>query len=379
MALILYNLYRHPLSRFPGPKFAAASRLPFAWATFKGSLIYYIDDIHSHHGPIVRIAPNELTIIEPKAWTDIYAHRPQLPKDPANLIQPLNGVHSLFSADDANHQRQRRILANAFSNKSVREQEPLIGSYIDSMIQTLHEHCARKPTTSIDVEKVYGHLILDVVGDLTFGESFHCLEKDDEHPWVANLFISTKVSFLLACLRNFPLLGTIATGVLLTASTKRRQAFFDYISSKIDRRLAVEVGRRDFISYVTDHMDAKGITRDELQTNAVGFILAGSESPASTLSAATLLLLQNPEKLQKLNSEICGAFKKKEEITLSSVLALPYLRAVLDETLRLGQPAPSHSPRIVPPGGQTIAGHWIPGGVSTITLTPVRCHSQVVQ
>ena len=56
-------------------------------------------------------------------------------------------------------------------------------------------------------------------------------------------------------------------------------------------------------------------------------------------------------------------------ITLSSILALLYLRAVLDESLRMSQPVPSHSPRIIQPGGQIVAGHWIAGGLSCADLS----------
>ena len=340
------------------------SRLPFSWATFEGRLIYYIDAIHRAYGPIVRIAPDELTTIQGQAWTDIYAHRPQLPKDPANLIQPLNGIHSVFSADDANHQRMRRILAHAFSDKSLREQEPLIQSYIDIILQKMREQCSRNPKESIDMEQQYHHVVLDIMGDLVFGESFHCLETEGDHGWVAQLFTTSKVAFLLACLRNFPPFGGLATALLLRASVKRRQANADYVSDKVKRRLEMKTEQPDFMSHIMHHVDEKGMTIEELQTNSVGFILAGSESPAGTLSAATSLLLQNPQKLRQLQEEVRGAFSSKQEICLSKVLNLPYLRAVLDESLRLAQPAPSHSPRIVGPGGQHIASGWIPGGVS---------------
>lgn len=369
LLLTLYNIYFHPLSIFPGPKLSAASRLPFSKATLRGGLIYYIDSIHRQYGPIVRIAPNELTIIEAKAWTDVYAHRPQLPKAPATLIRPLNGIHSLFSADDANHQRMRKVLGYAFSERALKEQEPIIQSYIDALMQKLRARCAVEPmslslstvSTSIDAAKTFYFVTLDILSDLTFGESFNCIENDGEHPWVANLFRGIKGAFIITCLRNYPLLSTLVTKVLMTASAKRRAANERYIFDKVQQRLERKDERLDFMSHMIRYLDTGkgGITRNELQANAVGFILAGGDSPAATMSAATLLLLQNPNTMETLRSEIRQTYQTEEEIIMSSIPRLPYLRAVLDEALRLGHPAPTHSPRIIPPGGQMVAGHWI--------------------
>jgi cytochrome P450 len=46
------------------------------------------------------------------------------------------------------------------------------------------------------------------------------------------------------------------------------------------------------------------------------------------------------------------------------VTPLPYLNAVIEETLRMYSPVPVALTRIVPPGGAPISGHWVPGNVS---------------
>ena len=43
---------------------------------------------------------------------------------------------------------------------------------------------------------------------------------------------------------------------------------------------------------------------------------------------------------------------------------LPYLNAVIEETLRLYSPVPVALTRIVPSEGAPISGHWVPGNVS---------------
>ena len=120
------------------------------------------------------------------------------------------------------------------------------------------------------------------------------------------------------------------------------------------------------MSSILQNNEENIITRDEMITNATGFIIAGSESPAVTLSAATFYVLRDRDIIQRLNSEIRRAFNSEEQITIAAVSNLPYLHAVLEEALRIHQPAPTHLPRVVPLGGRKISGHWIPGGVSFV-------------
>lgn len=61
----------------------------------------------------------------------------------------------------------------------------------------------------------------------------------------------------------------------------------------------------------------------------------------------------------------------------SMLKPLPYLNQVIDETLRLFAAAPSGLPRVVPPGGAELAGHWLPGG-STVTTQAYTLHRDPV-
>jgi hypothetical protein len=83
-SIAVYNIAFHPLKRFQGPLSWAASRLPWATTSFAGKLPFVVVSLHAQYGPIVRIAPDELSFIDPSAWKDIMsAHkgRPIMQKD----------------------------------------------------------------------------------------------------------------------------------------------------------------------------------------------------------------------------------------------------------------------------------------------------------
>lgn len=67
----IYNIYFHPLAAFPGPISRKASRLPWTLSMLNNRSIYEINDLHNKYGPVVRIAPEELSVQDLHVWRDI--------------------------------------------------------------------------------------------------------------------------------------------------------------------------------------------------------------------------------------------------------------------------------------------------------------------
>lgn len=108
------------------------------------------------------------------------------------------------------------------------------------------------------------------------------------------------------------------------------------------------------------------MTQSEIIANSRIILLAGSETNASLLSGATYYLLQNPDCLRRAQSELRTVFDKEEKITLSSVSTpnlLPYLEAVIHESMRCYPSVPATLPRRTGPEGATIDGKFVPGKV----------------
>lgn len=106
---------------------------------------------------------------------------------------------------------------------------------------------------------------------------------------------------------------------------------------------------------------------EELTSNAFVLIVAGSETTATLLSAATYFLATNPECLVKIKDEVRSTFQSEDQIDMLSVQNLKYLSAVLEESMRCYPPVPSSSPRMIGEGGDKIIGEFIPEGVSNIS------------
>ncbi|MAD87319.1 MAG: hypothetical protein CL912_30545 [Deltaproteobacteria bacterium] len=107
-----YRAFYHPLSKFPGPRLWAISQLPQTYYLFRGRLPFKILELHNRYGPVVRLAPNELSFTTTDAWNDIYAKptkRSQLHKEHM-FLPPSTGVSGIiFETDGAEHSRLRHV------------------------------------------------------------------------------------------------------------------------------------------------------------------------------------------------------------------------------------------------------------------------------
>lgn len=91
------------------------------------------------------------------------------------------GIDSIVTANDADHSRIRRLLSHAFSDKALREQEPIIRLHIDNLMAGLRKQCDEFGGKA-DLTKWFNWTTFDIVSDLAFGEPFHCLKETTYQP-----------------------------------------------------------------------------------------------------------------------------------------------------------------------------------------------------
>jgi hypothetical protein len=99
--------------------------------------------LHEKYGPVVRIAPNELSFNTAASWKDIYGYRPghkPFIKGSSYHGGPFVkrfGTRSLVNIKDPiEHAQMRRYLAHAFSDKTLREQEELVAEEVDTLVES---------------------------------------------------------------------------------------------------------------------------------------------------------------------------------------------------------------------------------------------------
>lgn len=217
----------------------------------------------------------------------------------------------------------------------------------------------------VDIVKWLNFTTFDIVGDLGLGESFHCLEDGEYHGWVAILFTQFKAAALLVSLRLLGLgkpLRVLLPKSLLKKRAEHANIANERIHRRLDQGLMEGTQENDFMTYVLRYNDDKGMSVPEIEATMRVLVVAGSETTATALSGIMGNLLQNPDTMIRLAEEIRSSFRHASEICSERVIHLTYLGAVIEEGLRLCPPVALGMPRVVPPDGAEISGHWLPGG-----------------
>ncbi|KAF2136205.1 uncharacterized protein K452DRAFT_322568 [Aplosporella prunicola CBS 121167] len=372
---IAYDLFLSPLSRFPGPRLWAISRIPSQLSIVRGHHHLDVLALHDKYGPVVRIGPAELAFNTAEAFRDIYGPRPEherCVKERSHYGPQINGADHLSTAvDDAVHSRQRRLLSHAFSERALKEQEPLVTRYVDTLISRLREHITAAPTAALDIKAWFNYTTFDITGDLMFGESFNCLQDRELHPWIKLIFNSLKAMSLQNAVNQFPFWSALLGHCIPKRVRQGELDHFNLSAAKVDRRLKLGSERPDFISAMLKNglTEGKGdyrngklvMSRAEIHSNAFLLIVGGSETSATLLSGCIYYLCQNRAILNRLSTEIRTAFPTNAAISFTTSAQLPYLAAVIQESLRMYPPLVTSLARITPLSGTTICGTRIPG------------------
>lgn len=77
--------------------------------------------------------------------------------------------------DPKTHSRMKKSLSAAFSTRALLEQEDIIHQCVDAFIDRVgHDGSG---TQGLNMTKWYEMVSFDILGEMAFGESFHCIEK----------------------------------------------------------------------------------------------------------------------------------------------------------------------------------------------------------
>lgn len=370
IGVISYRLWFHPLSKVPGPKLLAVTELPYLYQEHvQGAWARHVAGLHRQYGPIVRIAPNRLALDGSIAWPQVYAHRKGkaefskikgffFPGDEASMIQS--------NSDD--HRRQRRQLAHAFSEAAMYEQEPIIAQHISKLIQKLDLFA--KKGESVDITRWLSFITFDIIGDLTFTDSFHCLDDSKYHSWVLTIFPSMRGQALRRFMNALPLLRPLFSLFISTREIENSDEHRKLGIAKAETRMAqgeLPNKRWDFMTYMmrANQDGEKGMHEHEIHANLSLLITAGSETTATALSGFFYYLGRNPKVYNVLADEIRGAFKSEDDVSIRTTAPLQYLDAVIEETLRVYPPAGETPPRVSP--GDVVGGYYVPKGTQVST------------
>ena len=260
-------------------------------------------------------------------------------------------------------------MSHSFTEDALRTQHPLIQFHADMLVTKLRVLASQSDNLRdgalVNMTDWLNFFTMDVIGDLAFGESFNCLKTGEYHAWVRTLFSYLKGMSLAAAPRYYPSTEFLFQKLMPKSILDDQRQHTAYANEKINRRLALKTNRPDFITpFMKNNADFEKMSRDEILSTFNFIIVGGSETTATTLTGIFNHLSRNKSILDRLSTEIRTKFKEEKDIIIEAIQGLPYLEAVLNEGLRMCNPIPGGLPRVVPKGGDTYCGVYLPAGVS---------------
>ncbi|KAI0640071.1 high nitrogen upregulated cytochrome P450 monooxygenase 2 [Trametes polyzona] len=357
----------HPLARYPGPVALRLSKLSLAWISRGGRRHIYTQQLHRRYGDIVRVGPNELSIsnaaaIHPLMGTSGLHKGPQWGARAATqAVPPLIAV-----GDPKEHLRRRKPWNRAFNVASLKDFEPMVARRTQQLVDLLSSKKGE-----VNLAKWFSWFTYDLMSDMAFGGGSEMMRNGDEGSvWplleegLVNSDTFGHLPWTADYVRTFPSLGS------------KMKEMRNFCIRRTAERVKLGNNSTKDLFYYLNNEDGVEATPPLSQVVADGAlaVVAGSDTTSSVISNLIFCLLTRPEAYARLKAEVDLYYPPGEDALNTKHHAdMPYLNAVINETMRLYPPVSDGSQRIVPvgSGGKVIGTSYLPEG----TITTVHMYS----
>lgn len=251
----------------------------------------------------------------------------------------------------------------------------------------------------LDCLKWFNYLAFDIIGDLAFGAPFGMLSSGADvaevraspdappqyTPAIEILNRRGEVSATLGCLPELRAWAAWLPDPFFTQGMAAVAHLAGIAVARVKGRLAnpPDVDRTDLLEHLMSGRDEQGrpLGRDELTAEALTQLIAGSDTTSNTSCALLYYVARTPHVLAALHVELDSALPAGVDVpSYEMVRNLPYLQAIVHETMRVHSTSGIGLPRQVPPDspGITIRGRVYPPGTVLSVPTYSVHHSREI-
>ncbi|CAG2102957.1 unnamed protein product [Medioppia subpectinata] len=284
--------------------------------------------------------------------------------------------HHIIEAKGDDWKRLRSIITPTFTSGKMKKMYPMIRECLNQFMDAL-DVCAQQGR-DINAKDMFGNFTMDVIATCAFATKTNT-HKDPNNPFMKNtlkIFSPNKLyilSFLFLpkfMLKFFHLYSGLdesanefffdITRHIIKERRNGNKKYNDFIQLLLNAQQNTNNNNKQVLRDENDAKDAhyrnegaeelavenkllsetadKYITDDEILANAWIFFQAGYETTASTLTFCSYELALNPHIQQRLYEEVMSSVDANGEIDYDVLSGLPFMDAVVSETLRLHSP-----------------------------------------
>ncbi|KAJ5865564.1 hypothetical protein N7534_000117 [Penicillium rubens] len=366
------------LMQFRGPPGTGISNWPHSMAMLRGNCHEWYAEVNKKYGPIARVAPQVLITSSPEVWMHVN-NKPGYKRSDwyyqaARIEYRRDNVFS--QTDNAKHAERRKQMAPGYSGRENIQLEGSIDERLQDFLNLIRSKyiSSDRRVVPMDLAKKVQYFTLDVISSVGLGKAFGMLRSDhdvDDYLQSSEQGLAignTALAIGFSWITQMPFIGRF-----IAPSPKDNNGFGKMMATcfrLVKERAAGSTNEKsDMLASFMRH----GLAGDELCTEALEQIIAGSDTTASAIRGTLLYLITNPRVYLRLQREIddaarSGRAPSKDEglITAAQARNIPYLQAVIREALRVCPPVTNIFPRDIPPGGDSVIvdgeSVFLPGG-----------------
>ncbi|WPG99486.1 Hypothetical protein R9X50_00230100 [Acrodontium crateriforme] len=288
----------------------------------------------------------------------------------AALAELRNGIHDgLFTAhnEEENWEIAHRVLVPAFGPLNI---TGMFDDMKDIASQLVLKWARYGPDYAIPTTDDFTRLTLDTLALCAMDYRFNSFYTDDMHP-----FISAMTGFLREGGARARRPGWMSAFYRADDAQffKNIEYMRNLSSDIVNKRVENPKETKDLLNAMIKGRDpktGKALSHDTIIDNMITFLIAGHETTSGMLSFAFYYLCKNPEAYRKAQEEVDRVIGEKS-IEAHHVNELPYVTAVLRETLRLQPTAPATSVACKSPDGALLDGKYrVEPGEPIVSLLP---------
>ncbi|KAJ3511126.1 hypothetical protein NLJ89_g4275 [Agrocybe chaxingu] len=364
------------LSGYPGPPLAALTTWYKAYYDIvkDGGWAEHLESLHQQYGKIVRVGPNELHFSDPQAYNDIYGVGTRHTKQ-SEMYSCFATDLSVFAMFDHHEVAQRRnLIGPFFSRRAILNLEKTVQNKIDLLVSRLLKFQDTGRSANLDL--AFRSTSLDIITSYCFAKSSSFSDYDNFQNPILDAMDQTLP--MIWVFKHFPLIKAMLLNVpecfasVLKPSTKGILEQRKQMGAQIDdimkdpsslHNAEHETIYHHFLTPQPENQRLPPITREWLLDEGLYLRFAGSDTVGNVCTVATYRTLNDERVHHKLTTTLKEAWPDREASPSFEVLEkIPYLTAVIKESLRMAHGVVTPLPRVVGPADAVISGELIPAG-----------------
>ena len=365
-------------------------------------------------------SPHEVSFTDPQAWQDIYERHekePEFTRNSQSWVSSLPKTPSIFNTDGEDHEFFRRYISEVLSEPALQSYEPLIQSYLETLVWAITERTSKLSPTRhafLRMDSWLSFATHDIMHHLCLGERSYCLVNGRHQSWLDLRFQNPQWALVEMTKRVAPGHFPQKSGSPVAPLVGRQSDYIKWIENvtnsfemrsepwgesrpsaalKAQAKKTFQALHNSFHRSWSRCEDLKYpffLTRlaqcpfkdtntvARLEATFFAMQIKGSEATATVLSGILHYLIKQYSDsyynardftpFRMLANEIRTTFESSSPISDDKLRELPYLNAVIKEGLRLCPPFPTTFTRYVPAGGAVVCEQHLAANVSLCVL-----------